>query len=91
LDLQLHVQLVTVTTKVVSSNPVHDEVSSIQHYVIKFVSDLRQVAGLLKDEEYIVRDCLKRGLSMSFLDEQLCPPTEYSVHDLVFWLLTKSH
>jgi len=26
--------------KVVSSNPVHGEVYSIQHYVIKFVSDL---------------------------------------------------
>ena len=32
-------------TKVVSSNPVHGEVYSIQHYVIKFVSDLRQVCG----------------------------------------------
>jgi hypothetical protein len=30
-----------ITTKVVSSNPVHGEVYSIQHYVIKFVSDLR--------------------------------------------------
>jgi hypothetical protein len=40
LDLQPHVQSVPVTTKVVSSNPVHDEVYSIQHYVIKFVSDL---------------------------------------------------
>jgi hypothetical protein len=30
------------TTKVVSSNPAHGEVYSIQHYVIKFVSDLRQ-------------------------------------------------
>ena len=28
-----------ITTKVVSSNPVHGEVYSIQHYVIKFVSD----------------------------------------------------
>ena len=28
-----------------SSNPVHGEVYSIQHYVIKFVSDLRQVGG----------------------------------------------
>jgi hypothetical protein len=28
-----------ITTKVVSSNPVHSEVDSIQHYVIKFVSD----------------------------------------------------
>jgi hypothetical protein len=31
----------------VSSNPVHGEVYSIQHYVIKFVSDLRQVDGFL--------------------------------------------
>ena len=28
-----------------SSNPAHGEVYSIQHYVIKFVSDLRQVGG----------------------------------------------
>jgi len=34
-------------TKVVSSNPVHGKVYSIQHYVIKFVSDLRQVSGFL--------------------------------------------
>ena len=27
-------------TKFVSSNPIHGEVYSIQHYVIKFVSDL---------------------------------------------------
>jgi hypothetical protein len=32
-----------ITTKVVNSNPVYGEVYSIQHYVIKFVSDLRQV------------------------------------------------
>ena len=32
---------------VVSSNPVHGEVYSIQHYVIKFVSDLRQFCGFL--------------------------------------------
>jgi hypothetical protein len=41
LDLQLPVQLVHITTKVVSSNPAHGDVFSIQHYVIKFVSDLR--------------------------------------------------
>ena len=35
----------SVTTKVVSSNPVHNEVYSIQHYVIKFVSDLREFDG----------------------------------------------
>jgi hypothetical protein len=32
LDLQLPVQSVPITTKVVSSNPVHGDVYSIQHY-----------------------------------------------------------
>ena len=36
-------QSVPITTKVVSSNPAKGKVYSIQHYVIKFVSDLRQV------------------------------------------------
>ena len=31
--------------KAVSSNPVHDKMYLIQYYVIKFVSDLRQVNG----------------------------------------------
>jgi hypothetical protein len=30
-----------ITTKVVSLNPAHGKVYSIQHYGIKFVSDLR--------------------------------------------------
>jgi len=34
LDLQLHVQSVPITTKVESSNLVHDDVYSMQHYVI---------------------------------------------------------
>ena len=34
-------QSVPITTKVMSLNLVHEEVYSIQHYVIKFVSDLR--------------------------------------------------
>jgi len=42
-DLQLPVQLVPITTKVMSSNPIHGEMYLIQHYVIKFVSDLRQL------------------------------------------------
>ena len=41
-------QLVPITTNVVSSNPIHDEVYSIQHYVLKFVSQLRQVGGFLR-------------------------------------------
>jgi hypothetical protein len=39
LDLQLPVRSVPITTKVASSNPAHGEMYSIQHYVIKFVSD----------------------------------------------------
>ena len=34
-----------ITTKVVSLNPVHGKVYLIQHYVVKFVSYLRQVCG----------------------------------------------
>ena len=47
LDLQLPVQSVPIITTVVSLNHVHGEVFSIQHYVMKFVSDLRQVGGFL--------------------------------------------
>ena len=41
-------QPVPITTEVASSNPTHVEVCSIQHYVIKFVNDLRQVGGFLR-------------------------------------------
>ena len=40
-------QRLYITAKVVSLNPSHDEVYSVQHYVIKFLSDLRQVSGFL--------------------------------------------
>jgi hypothetical protein len=46
--LQVLVQSVPITTKVVSLNPVHGEVYSIQHYVIKFVGDLWHVSGFLR-------------------------------------------
>ena len=42
LDLKLAIlTLMPITAKVVSSNPIHDESYSVQHYVINFVSDLR--------------------------------------------------
>jgi hypothetical protein len=44
----LPVQSVPITTKVMSSNPAPCEVYSIQLYMIKFVSDLRQVNGFLR-------------------------------------------
>jgi hypothetical protein len=34
--------------QIMSSNPVHNEVYSIQYCVIKFVSELRQVGGFLR-------------------------------------------
>ena len=40
LDLQPPMQLAPITTKVVSLNPAYGEVYSIQHYMIKFISDL---------------------------------------------------
>jgi hypothetical protein len=41
-------QSVPITTNVVSSNRVHGDVYSIQYYVIKLVTDLRQVGGFLR-------------------------------------------
>ena len=37
-----------IITNIVSPNPVHGEVYSIQYHVIKFVSDLRQLGGFLR-------------------------------------------
>jgi hypothetical protein len=48
LDLQLPVQLVPITTNIVSSNPVHCEVYSMHHYMIKYVSDLWQIGGFFR-------------------------------------------
>ena len=39
--------LVPITINIVRSNPAHGEVYSMQHYMIQFVSDLRQVGGFL--------------------------------------------
>ena len=41
----MHVQPVLITTKVVNSNHTDSEVFSVQYYVIRFVSDLRQIGG----------------------------------------------
>ena len=41
-------QSVSITSKVASWNPVDGEVYSIQHYVIEFVSDLRQVCCFIQ-------------------------------------------
>ena len=41
-------QLVPITTNVMNSNPAHGEMYSMQHYVIKFVSDFWQVGDFLQ-------------------------------------------
>jgi hypothetical protein len=46
-DRMVVVQSVSITTKVVSSNPVNDGMYSIQLYVINVISDLRKVGGIL--------------------------------------------
>ena len=46
-SLKLPVQLVLITTEVESSNPGRGEEYLLQHYVITFVSDLRQVGCVL--------------------------------------------
>ena len=46
-SVQLSVKSVPFTNNVVSSNPVHGELNSLQHYVKHFVSDLQQVGGFL--------------------------------------------
>ena len=49
LDLKLPMQSMPITTKVVSSNPAHGEVYTIQHYVIKFVN--------LSGDRSVLHDC----------------------------------
>jgi hypothetical protein len=73
---------VPMTTKVVSSNPVHGEVYFTQHYVIKLVSYLRQVGGYyfmfcsimmriinvsFKTGTNEIYNILKRNISFNFL------------------------
>ena len=47
MDLELPVQSVPNTTKVVNLNLVYCDMYSVQHFVIKFVSDLWQIGDFL--------------------------------------------
>ena len=58
LDLQLPVQSVPITTKVVSSNTVYDEAYSIQHYVIKFVNLGTWVSSTNKTDRHDITEIL---------------------------------
>jgi hypothetical protein len=63
--LKLPVQLVFITTEVVSSNPGRGEEYLIQHYVITFVSDLRKVGCVL----WVLRNGAAAGLSEIILPQ----------------------
>jgi hypothetical protein len=63
LDLQLPVQSVPISTKVVSSNPADGEVYSIQHYVIK-LSPGNPVSSTIKTDRHDIAEILfKAALS----------------------------
>jgi hypothetical protein len=66
------VQSVPINTKVVSSNPIHGEVYSTQHYVIKFISDLgqvwfSQVSSTNKTDRHIIAEILLKVAVNSYL------------------------
>jgi len=79
LDLQLPMQSVLITTKVVCLNPVHGEVYSFT--MIKFVSDLLHVSGFSRvllisstnktDRHHITEILLKMGLNTINLNQPL--------------------
>jgi hypothetical protein len=48
-NINIVYEIVDREASLVSLNPAHVEVYSIQHYVIKFVSDLRQVSCFLRE------------------------------------------
>jgi hypothetical protein len=64
MDSQLSVQSMPITTKVVSSNPAHGEVYSIQlyYYMIKFVSDLPTKVKIITVIKYTVKPVLRGHL-----------------------------
>ena len=64
MDLQPRMQSMPIRTKAVRSNHDHGEVYLIQHYAIKFVSDIYHI-------EIEIKDGTDRAESASYLDLQL--------------------
>ena len=61
--LQLPAQSVPITTNIVSLNPAHGEVYSIQHYVINFVSGflcILLISSANKDDRHNITELLLR-------------------------------
>jgi hypothetical protein len=60
-------QSVPITSKAASWNPADGQVNSIQHYVVEFVSDLRQVCCFLQ----VLQILLQIKLTATYLTEIL--------------------
>jgi hypothetical protein len=65
MSLQLPVQSVPITTKVVSLNPAYGEMYLIQHYVIKFVTKLTPVFYTNKTDHHDITEILLKIPIMS--------------------------
>ena len=85
LDLQLPLQSLPITTKIVSSNPAHAEVYSIQHYVIKFVSDLRQVSVFFEYSNETDRHNITELLLKVTLNTIQNQPTKFTAKKQYNW------
>jgi hypothetical protein len=72
------VESVTIITKVLGSNPAHGEVYLIQHYVIKFISNLRQIGGFLHPQ----KKCLCHDIAEISLKVALHPITLIQLESL---------
>jgi hypothetical protein len=92
-------QSVYIITKFVSLNPAHGEVYSIQDYVIKFVSDLRQIvvfsrySGFLHQlnwsPRYIIEILLKVALSTITLTLYFMDYFYYYLNSLLYMEVKK--
>jgi hypothetical protein len=95
--LPLKWKCITITTNVVSSNPPHGEVYSIQHYVIKFISDSRQVGGFLRVFRFppsikltvhdITEILLKVALSTITLTLYTCKLWHFICNIYILWMV----
>jgi hypothetical protein len=78
-------QSVPITTNFVNSNPVHGKVYSMQHDVIKFVSDLWQVSGFLRELQFPppIKLIIRLSIKNESWKEKVQIRMEYNVYNFV--------
>ena len=94
MDIQLPIQSVHITVNIVSLNPAHDELYSIQHDVIKFFSHLRQVGGFLHVLRFLPPIILTFTILLSLFRFPPCTPVSSSnntdLHDITEFVYFRS-